>query len=134
MSRLCVKTILSELVACPSVNPRRLVPTDSPFGEERLQNLVAGWLSEWGAKTEMQSVTEGRCNLIARFRGLDSSRSLMLEVHADTVQADDMTIAPFEPQIREGRLYGRGSCDDKGPMAAVLAAIKTVLDEEGMPP
>lgn len=134
MSSLCVTSLLSELVACPSVNPRRQVPTASPYGEERLQNLLAERLSAWGAKTEMQPVEEGRYNLIARFRGVDSHRSLMFEVHADTVQADDMTIPPFEPRVENGCLYGRGSCDDKGPMAAMLAAIKTVLDEDGLPP
>jgi acetylornithine deacetylase len=45
-----------------------------------------------------------------------------------------MTIPPFEPQVRNGRLYGRGSCDTKGGMAAMLLAIRKVLDEYGQPP
>jgi acetylornithine deacetylase len=51
----------------------------------------------------------------------------MLEAHADTVAIDGMTIEPFAPAIRDGKLFGRGSCDDKGPMAAMLLAIRSVL-------
>ena len=59
---------------------------------------------------------------------------MMLEAHADTVGVDNMTIAPFEPEVRDGRLYGRGACDTKASMAAMLLGIKRVLDEDGVPP
>jgi acetylornithine deacetylase len=59
---------------------------------------------------------------------------LLLDAHADTVGANGMTIPPCDPQVRDGRLYGRGSCDTKGGMAAMLLAIRAVLDESGRPP
>jgi len=58
----------------------------------------------------------------------------MLEAHSDTVDHQGMTIEPFQPNVRDGRLYGRGACDTKGAMAAMLWAIRAVLDADGQLP
>ena len=126
--------LLSRLVACPSVNPGDETPTGPPFGEARLCALLADLVTPWGAEVRIDEVAPGRPNFIARFAGERSDRSLMFEAHADTVLVDDMTIPPFEPTVKDGRLYGRGSCDTKASMAAMLAAIRTVLDAGGRPP
>ena len=118
--------LLARLVACPSVNPARVPPAGPPFGEGPLVDLLTDLVGEWGAETQKVEVSPGRFNLIARFPGTDP-RSLMLEAHADTVAVADMTIEPFTPAIRDGKLYGRGSCDDKGPMAAMLLAIRSAF-------
>jgi acetylornithine deacetylase len=59
----------------------------------------------------------------------------MFSVHQDTVPVDGMTVEPFTPTIADGRLYGRGACDVKGGMAAMLAAISRLVAERppGMP-
>ena len=136
MSRLVDQAaeLLSRLVSCPSVNPGRGAPAGPPFGEAAMADLLADLLSGWGAETRKAEIAPGRFNLIARFEGADPGRSLMLEAHADTVSVAGMTIDPFVPVVRDGRLYGRGSCDCKGPMAAMLLAIRTVLDEAARPP
>ena len=126
--------LLSRLVACPSVNPNRKPVSGPPFGEERIVSLLDYLLRSWGAKTRVEEVAPGRPNLIATFEAAKSGRSLMLEAHSDTVQVDQMTIAPFEPAVKNGRLYGRGACDTKGAIAAMLAAIEKVLDEDGQLP
>ncbi|HUU09719.1 MAG TPA: M20 family metallopeptidase [Phycisphaerae bacterium] len=126
--------LLSRLVACPSVNPQRAAPSGPPLGEAAMAQLLAGLLGPWGAWVETRDVAPGRPNFLARFEGADPGRTLLLEAHADTVPVEGMTVAPFEPVVRQGRLYGRGSCDCKGPMAAMLLAIRTVLDERGRPP
>jgi acetylornithine deacetylase len=53
----------------------------------------------------------------------------LFDAHQDTVPVDGMTIAPFEPVERDGRIYGRGSCDVKGGMAAMLAAFARLVQE-----
>jgi acetylornithine deacetylase len=95
-----------------------------------LSELLAGW----GAEIEIQEVGSGRPNLIACFEGRSTSQSLMLEAHSDTVAVEAMSIPPFDPQIEEGKLSGRGACDTKGSMAAMLLAIRSILDSEGRPP
>lgn len=129
-----VVALLSELVACPSVNPAERKTFRAPYGEGALADLLAARLRSWGAQVELREVVPGRPNVIACFEGKDTSRSLMLEAHSDTVQASDMTIPPFAPTVRNGRLYGRGACDTKGPMAAMLQGLRQVLDADGQPP
>ena len=71
----------------------------------------------------------GRDNVIARFDSPDSDVTLLLDAHQDTVPVDGMTIPPFDPQVRDGRVYGRGSSDVKGGMAAMLWAFRRLVLE-----
>ena len=57
----------------------------------------------------------------------------MLNSHMDTVPVANMAIDPFDPVVRAGRVYGRGACDAKGPIAAMLAAV-TAYAESGARP
>lgn len=128
-----VVDLLSELVACPSVNATDCEVIEPPFGEARMAALLETRLKAMGAQVTLSEIAPGRPNLVALFKGKDRSRSLMLEAHSDVVPVDGMT-APFEPRIENGKLYGRGACDTKGPMAAMLKGIEKLLDEEGEPP
>ncbi|MFQ5436958.1 MAG: M20/M25/M40 family metallo-hydrolase [Anaerolineae bacterium] len=76
----------------------------------------------------MGEVEPGRWNVIGRLRGRGSGPSLMLNAHMDTVGVDGMTIDPFGGEVRDGRLYGRGSQDMKGSLAAMIAAAKALVD------
>ena len=126
-----VTELLSRLITCPSVNPNREAFSGPPYGEERMARLLSDLLGGWGAEANLREVLPGRFNLVARFKGKKPRPSLMLEAHSDTVEVADMSIPPFEPRIAGGRMYGRGSCDDKGPMAAMLLGLRAVLDEDG---
>ena len=110
---------LAQLVACRSDGT-----------EEALVALLARCLEPWGARLTIQTVHPGRPNFIATFPGRDATRSLMLEAHSDTVGGE----GTFTPTVRDGKLYGRGACDTKGAMAAMLSGIETVLAEQGRPP
>jgi acetylornithine deacetylase/succinyl-diaminopimelate desuccinylase-like protein len=110
---------LSQLVACRS-----------DVTEEPLVVLLATRLKSFGGRITIQTVAPGHPNLIATFPGRDSTRSLMLEAHSDTVGGEGQ----FIPALRDGRLYGRGACDTKGAMAAMLVGLETVLAEQGQPP
>ena len=108
------------LVATPSVNPA-LDPAGT--GEAEIASLTARWLRGWGFDVELVEAAPGRPSVVARLERGDG-RSLILNGHLDTVGVDGMTIDPFDPVIREGRLHGRGSADMKGGVAAALAAAR----------
>jgi len=77
-------------------------------------------------------VFPGRWNVIARLPGLSAKR-VVLEAHMDTVSIKGMSIPPFEPAIRDGRLYGRGAVDDKAGLAAMMHAVASIK-ADGLPP
>ena len=129
-----VVDLLRALVACPSVNPGERTEFAPPFGEAQLAELLKPRLESLGAKVTLTEVAPKRPNLIATFTGRDASRSLMLDAHLDTVPVEGMTIPPFAPTVKHGLLYGRGACDTKGPMTAILLALQRVLDEDGALP
>ena len=126
--------LLAELVTCPSSNPRHLPPSAEYPGEAGVVRILERVLKGLGATVRIEPVLPGRDNLLATFAGRDPSRTLLLNAHADTVPQDGMTIPPFTPAIRDGRLYGRGSCDTKGSMAAMIAALARRIESgEGFP-
>ncbi len=122
-SRPDVVSLLTDLVACASTNPRGKPPSADYPGEAPLLHLLESFFKARGARVIQEEVFPGRCNLLAFFDGIDTSRTLLFNAHADNVPQDGMTIPPFTPEIRDGRLYGRGSADPKGGMAAMLAAL-----------
>ena len=105
------------LVAVDSRNPS-LAP-DGP-GEGACARLLAGVLGAWGFRVESPEAAAGRPNVIARI-GPPGGPSLMYNGHLDTVGFEGLTHAPLGEE-REGRLYGRGSADMKGGVAAMCAA------------
>jgi acetylornithine deacetylase len=72
---------------------------------------------------ELQPVVNDRPNLIARCPGFDPGQpTVALEAHMDTVDVQGMTVPPFDAEIRDGCIWGRGSCDVKGTLAAMITA------------
>jgi acetylornithine deacetylase len=106
------------LVAVDSRNPS-LVPGGP--GEGEAAALLAQVLEHWGFAVEMPDAAPGRPNVVARIGG-GRGRSLMFNGHLDVVGIEGMTHTPFDPVVRDGRLYGRGSCDMKAGVAAMCAA------------
>lgn len=105
------------LVATPSVNP---VLAPGGAGEAEIAALVAGVLEGWGLRPDVYEIAPGRCNLVASLEG--EGPTLMLNGHLDTVGVEGMTVEPFAAEIVASRLIGRGACDMKGGVAALLAA------------
>ena len=113
-----------DLVAIDSVNPS-LVP--GAAGEGEIASAIAHHMRKLGLDVVMQEAAPGRPNVIGVAEGHGPGRSLMLCGHVDTVGVDGMD-APFSPEIRDGRLYGRGSQDMKGGVAAMIDAARVALD------
>jgi acetylornithine deacetylase/succinyl-diaminopimelate desuccinylase-like protein len=74
----------------------------------------------------LQHVGEGRANVYGRIEGARPGPRLLLNGHLDTKPGDSMTIDPYGGEIVGDRLYGRGSCDMKGPVAAEMIAMKAI--------
>jgi acetylornithine deacetylase ArgE len=121
--------LLRDLVALPSVNPMGRPMAGSEVYEHRVTAYLDDFFRDLGVPYERQSVAPLRDNIVARWESPGAARTLMLEAHQDTVPTDHMTIDPFAARVEGGRLYGRGACDVKGGMAAMLAAFARVVRE-----
>lgn len=130
---------LCELVALPSVNPMGK-PADGPeFFEYRVTEYLEALFKRLGVPYQRQTVEPKRDNIVARLDGAvpatEGGELLLLEAHQDTVPVIGMTIEPWTPLVKDGRIYGRGSCDIKGGMTAMLGAFARLVAERpaGMP-
>jgi acetylornithine deacetylase/succinyl-diaminopimelate desuccinylase family protein len=120
---------LEDLVRINSVNPNYA----GGVNELELAEYVEQFFALRGIECWRQTVYPDRPNIIARLAGADPSRRVILEAHLDTVSVQGMTIAPWEPAIRDGQLFGRGACDTKGGLAAMMHAVARVAQEELVP-
>jgi acetylornithine deacetylase/succinyl-diaminopimelate desuccinylase-like protein len=113
--------LLRELIALPSVNPAFLPAQNPRAGEQRVADFLAATAARAGLEVEFQTVSPGRSNLLARLSPRGKARQrVLLAPHLDTVNAAD---GQFTPSKRNGRLFGRGACDTKGSVAAMLTAL-----------
>ncbi len=115
---------LARLVQINSINPT-LAP-GAP-GEAEIAAFIAGSLRGSGLTAEILEPAPGRTSVLGRLAGTGGGRSLMLNAHCDTVDVPGME-EPFSGAVREGKLYGRGSYDMKGSLAACMAAAKALKD------
>ena len=122
---------LQEMVAIDSVNPS--LP-GGERGESGMVDYLAAFFEALDISCELCEVLPGRNNIIATLEGEDPDRVLLFECHMDTASAEVMTIPPFEPHIRDGLLYGRGSCDTKAAGAAMIHAMKRLVEAGIKPP
>jgi acetylornithine deacetylase/succinyl-diaminopimelate desuccinylase family protein len=123
--------LLRELIALPSVNPAFLPPNDPRAGEQRIADFLASVAAQSGLDIEFQKVLPERSNLIARLTPREGARRrIVLAPHMDTVGADDSS---FVPVRKSGRVYGRGACDTKGSIAAMLTALSEVAASGSRP-
>jgi succinyl-diaminopimelate desuccinylase len=123
--------LLAELIALPSVNPAFLAPRHPNAGEKRVADFLATVAARAGLEIEFQKVLPNRSNLIARLLPRNKiRRTILLAPHLDTVGADGTR---FIPQRKNGRLHGRGACDTKGSVAAMLSALCELADSKSRP-
>ncbi len=103
-------------------------------GETEIASWIRHFFEQRGIEVWEQEVFPARPNIIARIPGRDPSRRIILEAHTDTVSVQGMTIPPFEPLVQNGRLHGRGSCDTKAGLAAMIHAITSLHEDRITPP
>jgi acetylornithine deacetylase len=107
-----------ELIQIDSRNPT-LVP-GAP-GEAACAHALASTLRDWGFDVRLQEAAPARPNVIASI-GPANAPALMLNGHLDVVGVQAMSHPPFDAELRGDLIYGRGSADMKGGIAAMCAA------------
>ncbi|MEJ3654179.1 M20 family metallopeptidase [Actinomycetes bacterium KLBMP 9759] len=129
----------------------RLRTVNEPgVGEVAAAELVAATMRGFGWSPEVTEVAPGRPNVVAVVDGSLPGPTLMFEGHTDVVTEGDLdrwTVDPYGAEIRDGKLYGRGSADMKSGVAAMVHATRALqlagpfpgkvlvcalVDEEGM--
>jgi acetylornithine deacetylase len=119
-----VADLAAALVRIDSVNPSLIA---GAAGETEIAAFVADWLEQAGLEVDVIEPVPGRPSVVGIARGTGGGRSLLLNAHLDTVGVDAMD-DPFAARVADGRLYGRGSYDMKGALAAALLAAADVAN------
>ena len=118
--------LLMEMVKAPS-HP------GVPRQEEAAALALAAYLRERGLRADLVEVREGRPNVIASIAGAKPGPHLLLCGHLDTVAPNAGSPADFfSAAIREERMYGRGTVDMKGALAAMAGALVEIRDAGGL--
>ncbi|WP_460070738.1 ArgE/DapE family deacylase [Streptomyces sp. YKOK-I1] len=111
--------LLARLVSLDSVNPDLVA---GGAGESAVADFCGRWLADRGFEVHRLERRPGRPSLVAVARGTGGGRSLMLNGHLDTVGHAGYDGDPLDPRIHDGRMYGRGTFDMKGGIAAMMVA------------
>lgn len=121
----CVE-LLQKMVSIKTVNR---IADGIPFVEGELIDFLEATAGAWGFETQRLSISNIGCNLLVSRPVNPNQPWLLFDSHLDTVGVEGMTIDPFAGEIRDGKLYGRGSCDTKGTGSAMLWALKTLAEQ-----
>jgi len=107
------------------------IDTSNPPGRElEAAKLIQARMADLGAHSLLQEFAPGRANAVCRipFSRAEDGPCLIFNSHLDVVPPGNTpwTHPPFTPKIVNGRVYGRGACDAKGSLAAMMAAVRLV--------
>jgi succinyl-diaminopimelate desuccinylase len=120
-----------DLVRIPSV----FCPGTREGNEARVAQHLAGYLDGNGFDARVEEITPGRPNVWALWSGDRPGKTLLFEGHTDVVtegRPEEWKYPPFGAELVGSRIYGRGSCDTKGNLAAAVMAVKAIKDS-GIP-
>jgi acetylornithine deacetylase/succinyl-diaminopimelate desuccinylase family protein len=119
-----VLTRLGEFIAAPSPTP--------PGDVAQVAQMVADWSAAMGATVTRMEVEPGLDNVLALLR-FGPGRRLVFNTHMDVTNPDQQawSTPPYQPVLRDGRLYGRGACDAKGSLVAMLTAMEALARQPG---
>ncbi|MHA2500174.1 MAG: ArgE/DapE family deacylase [Candidatus Hodarchaeales archaeon] len=118
--------LLQDLIAIESVNPTL---AENGSGEATIAQFVAAFLQQIGLDVQLQEVAPNRANVIGILRGIGEGKSLILNGHLDTVSLSGME-APLKAEFKDGKVWGRGSFDMKAGIAAMVIALKYLVEKQ----
>ena len=117
--------LLQRMVEVNTVNP--------PGDERKLAEIMCEFISAYGLECQLHQVDENRSNIVVILRGKDPAlKRLYFNGHLDTVPIGEQpwTVNPFGAEIKDGRIYGRGTTDMKGGVAALLETMMILKESE----
>lgn len=123
--------LLSDLVAINSVNPLQAGPRSGAGGEAEIAHWLAEAAGALGGVVTIDEVEPGRPNVYAYFDS-GSGRTVVVDVHLDTVGVEHMTDEPFDGRHEGGRVYGRGAVDTKATLAILIALLEQVSGSKAL--
>lgn len=127
-----VEKLLCELISIPSVNPAFVPRNDPQAGEERVADFLAATATRAGLEVEFRNVFSHRANVLIRLGPAKKIRKrIYLAPHLDTVGV--ASESQFTPRMKQGRIFGRGACDTKGSVAAMLSALLQLARNKNRP-
>jgi acetylornithine deacetylase len=100
------------------------------FVEGQLAQYLEQVAQAWGFKTDRLAVTGDAYNLLVSHEVNAQAPWLLFDSHMDTVGVEGMTVPPFAGLVKDGKIWGRGSCDTKGTGAAMLWALRNAVQSE----
>lgn len=114
--------ILQKFVSFKTVN--------EPGDEKPLAEYIKVLLDEIGLETKIDDLGNNRANVIGRLKGTGERKALLFNGHLDTVPAGDIEwkYEPYTGHIENDKIYGRGTADMKGGLAAMIAAVKAIKE------
>ena len=126
---------LADLISIPSVNPMGRDLDGPEYLEYKVTDYLEQRFKELGLRYKRYHVSPKRENILIRVDGdlptpEQGGPLVLLEAHQDTVPVEGMTIPPWTPTQKDGRIYGRGSCDIKGGLTAMLGAMVRLKEEQ----
>ncbi len=110
--------VTQDLVAIPSLTHRE---------GRGMVEYYQKWFADLGIPVRVYPYDEERANFFADYGAVEGPGRFLFNGHQDIKPVDGMTVDPYAGEIREGKMYGRGTCDMKGGIAAVLCAYKALV-------
>lgn len=118
LNKIDMGKLVSEMVQIPSYSFME-------NQEKEIAEFIRNYFEKEGIDCQSIEIEPGRYNTVAKIPGTGNGKSLMLSGHMDTVPPYDMK-TPFEGKIENGKVFGRGACDMKGPLAAMMATMTAI--------
>src|SRR5262245_56128034 len=126
--------LVSDLIALPTVNPMGRPYSGALPVERPVVAYLEGLFAPYGVAMQRQTCSPIHESLLIIVPGTTDGPVTLFESHADTVPADDWPDRAFTARVEEGHVVGRGACDDKGPLAAMVLALCDLLSAGEQPP
>ncbi len=118
--------LLQKLIAIESVNPTL---AGNGSGEATIAQFMASYLQQIGLDVQLQEIAPNRANVVGILRGAGKGKSLILNGHLDTVSLSGME-TPLQAEFKDGKVWGRGAYDMKAGIAAMVMALKYLLEKQ----